>query len=332
MVGECSNGEAGRMPWTQWLVLSGRRGSRLDVQQRHGKDFDYQHVFEDRISRCFACLLPGRSGCNRAIASSLVVRVWQGPRQHRSSRDQEGNRGTTMKDTPWGIAQEATRITEGITLYETASHGGYHVSPVRLLQMPEHLRDKTFAGIGWFEEDCDAALVTLAFPELFTPYQRYGAVCTLYCGYSGLEWRRPAFEASDSGKALLAQVESYKKQYAHCFQMGSSGSGSTPGRSWYSAISIDGKTRLSWEEKSPCDYREIQAMSYLKSPFTREEAEARAIPGAFKACKGVPCQACGVFLFHERELNDDCAKAIPLSDGKPGPHSISISDIPKLGV
>ena len=57
-------------------------------------------------------------------------------------------------------------IAPGIMEYGTPSHGGIHVSATRLAQMPESWRE-SFAGDGWYEEDCDWALVALAFPECF---------------------------------------------------------------------------------------------------------------------------------------------------------------------
>lgn len=72
--------------------------------------------------------------------------------------------------TPWGKADSAEKIAEGITFYSTPSHGGVKLSPERLASMPAMLREiKPFAGPGWYEEDCDYSLVVLAFPECFEP-------------------------------------------------------------------------------------------------------------------------------------------------------------------
>ena len=65
--------------------------------------------------------------------------------------------------TPWGTAQHAKRYARGIIFYETAGHGGIHVSPGRNMQVPEALRIED----GWYEEDCDWALVVVAFPQFF---------------------------------------------------------------------------------------------------------------------------------------------------------------------
>jgi len=66
-------------------------------------------------------------------------------------------------NTPWGAAQHSEKIARGIMLYSTAGHGGIHLSPTVNSKMPEALRIED----GWYEEDCDWALVALAFPQFF---------------------------------------------------------------------------------------------------------------------------------------------------------------------
>ena len=74
----------------------------------------------------------------------------------------------TPTHTPWGIADSVTEIAPGIIRYDTPSHGGYWLSPERVAEMPKPLREFTpWAGPGWFEEDCDWAVVALAFPQFF---------------------------------------------------------------------------------------------------------------------------------------------------------------------
>lgn len=73
--------------------------------------------------------------------------------------------------TPWGPATLATVYAPGLTFYETAGHGGFHVAQDLLASMPEPYRSHpTYCGqAGWYEEDCDWAAVALSFPSLFTP-------------------------------------------------------------------------------------------------------------------------------------------------------------------
>lgn len=74
--------------------------------------------------------------------------------------------------TPWGPSQETSRIAKGITFYSTAGHGGFKLSAGRNAIIRSAIKDKTWGQRGhdgWYEEDCDAAIVVMAFPEHFSP-------------------------------------------------------------------------------------------------------------------------------------------------------------------
>lgn len=86
------------------------------------------------------------------------------------------------ESTPWGRADHCRPIATGIVWYSTPSHGGYYLSPVRRDEMPASLRAiSPWAGEGWYEEDCDWAIVVASFPDLFTAKDRYHAARTLPC-------------------------------------------------------------------------------------------------------------------------------------------------------
>ena len=71
-------------------------------------------------------------------------------------------------ETPWGHPDRSKEIAPGIVRYDTPSHGGYYVSPERVMTMPKPLREfEPFAAPNWYEEDCDWAIVALAFPQFF---------------------------------------------------------------------------------------------------------------------------------------------------------------------
>lgn len=79
-------------------------------------------------------------------------------------------------NTPWGQADQVKHIIatghDGIVWVSTPSHGGFHLSDAYRAAMPEALRViPTFAGGNWYEEDCDAVIVILAFPAHFTAKQ-----------------------------------------------------------------------------------------------------------------------------------------------------------------
>lgn len=70
--------------------------------------------------------------------------------------------------TPWGAADHVEQLAHGIIRVDTPSHGGYYVPPETLKKM-HPLALNTWAGRGWYEEDCDWALIALSFPALFPP-------------------------------------------------------------------------------------------------------------------------------------------------------------------
>lgn len=64
--------------------------------------------------------------------------------------------------TPWGQIIESTTLAEGIDKVQTSSHGGFVLSEKRCLEIPQHLS----LGKRFYEEDCEANLIYLAFPEI----------------------------------------------------------------------------------------------------------------------------------------------------------------------
>ena len=136
--------------------------------------------------------------------------------------------------TPWGPSQQQEKIADGIVSYSTAGHGGYHVSAARLAEMPDCIRDfKTYAGTGWYEEDCDWCLVALSFPSLFDNRSCYYAVKTLKMSTSdyfkdlaAAYWKTPqAIAAQDSANL-------FEKENADKYASGSSSYGSDGATIW----------------------------------------------------------------------------------------------------
>ena len=66
--------------------------------------------------------------------------------------------------TPWGVSDYADIVAPGIVFYSTPSHGGYKVDKTLLATIPK----KYVNASGWYEEDCEALKVVLAFPQYFT--------------------------------------------------------------------------------------------------------------------------------------------------------------------
>jgi len=80
------------------------------------------------------------------------------------------------KTTPWGPTQTADQIAPGIVFYSTAGHGGFHLNAERNAQVRSEFKTgdnlMDLRSEGWYEEDCDAAIVIFTFPEFFSP-ERY---------------------------------------------------------------------------------------------------------------------------------------------------------------
>lgn len=91
------------------------------------------------------------------------------------------NQAQSVRQTPWGHADHVQWIADGIAHVFTSSHGGFYVSSERLDALPVPFRKFVpFAKLpNWFEEDCDWAVVTLAFPDLFPQDTLRAAVQTV---------------------------------------------------------------------------------------------------------------------------------------------------------
>lgn len=136
--------------------------------------------------------------------------------------------------TPWGAPQDQKIIAEGIIRVDTASHGGYFLNEQARAAMPTMLAiAPTFAGPGWYEEDCDWAMVALAFPQYFNGYQLLAAVETAHtmfkpnqpCLPTAVEWMR----ITQEGVAMFNKAMAFKAAHGCEFRVTSAG---TAGKGW----------------------------------------------------------------------------------------------------
>jgi len=115
------------------------------------------------------------------------------------------------RTTPWGAAQHTKQVAPGITRIDTASHGGYHLSAERIQAMPEQLRRfKPYAGEGWYEEDCDWAIVALAFPQHFDDYAVMCAVEQQF-GEFGQQPAREYLEQDPRGADVMRRGLAFRR-------------------------------------------------------------------------------------------------------------------------
>ena len=69
--------------------------------------------------------------------------------------------------SPWGQIQHVAIKSPDVVFVSTAGHGGFWLSAERHRDLQRRFPFPTYAGGQWYEEDCDAAVVVCAFPELF---------------------------------------------------------------------------------------------------------------------------------------------------------------------
>jgi hypothetical protein len=104
---------------------------------------------------------------------------------------------TKIMTSPWGAVQAAEHVADGIVYVSTASHGGFHLSEARNVQVPLAWREASFKGlgkVGWYEEDCDAAMVVLAHPGAFDAdrVRRAEEFFAMWFERNGLTYKRPS--------------------------------------------------------------------------------------------------------------------------------------------
>lgn len=121
-------------------------------------------------------------------------------------------------ETPWGPSQMVTEYGIGIKCYECAGHGGFHLSPERMAQLPPTLRSFVgYGGVSWYEEDCDWAIVALAFPDYFEPRAIFHAERTAR-NYHKAETE--AFFKTADGQKIVEIADRYLREngekYAAC--------------------------------------------------------------------------------------------------------------------
>lgn len=77
--------------------------------------------------------------------------------------------------TPWGAAQQQRQIAPGIVEVSTASHGGIHLNADLNARVHQAWRDAA----GWYEEDCEWAIVAVTFPQHFQGQRVEAHGCTV---------------------------------------------------------------------------------------------------------------------------------------------------------
>ena len=80
-----------------------------------------------------------------------------------------GELASSHYDGRWGTLNSRAVVAPGIDWIDGVSHGGFILTADRVAAMPAELRSESFTKDNYFEEDCSAAAVLVAFPQYFDP-------------------------------------------------------------------------------------------------------------------------------------------------------------------
>lgn len=175
--------------------------------------------------------------------------------------------------TPWGEADDVIKLADGMVRVSTPSHGGIWLSERRRAQMPHPLgRIETYAGANWYEEDCDAYLVILAFPELFPPLSVWSAVkWALNAGMRNerTSWALkmflgPSLFGKHPAEPAVQIAERFESEHGSEFLTGCEEYGG-PDRLVISGSSIDGSVRFVARRPTSDSHR------FWSMPISREQ-------------------------------------------------------------
>ena len=134
--------------------------------------------------------------------------------------------------TPWGAADYARVIADGIGMVGTPGHGGYKLSRARNARVPAYMRREG----GWYEEDCDWCIPYVVFeaelrgnPDCLTTIEKKAHVNTFR------NWHPDAYErwfktTLKPGESTVRDEQVWKKAHAQDWQ-GVSASGD-----WHASV------------------------------------------------------------------------------------------------
>lgn len=121
-----------------------------------------------------------------------------------------------MMITPWGTPQYTKELIPGVFLVSTAGHGGMVLSEERVGEIKALFPNyKPCENFKYLEEDLDATLVILAWPDEFNEQDCYFAYCTaksLENSYNqGLSRNGVNYWDTEEGKKVVEKYRSFLK-------------------------------------------------------------------------------------------------------------------------
>lgn len=132
-----------------------------------------------------------------------------------------------ITSSPWGRPDSVREIAPGIIEVSCPGHGGTLVTPEQLALMPEAFRLDAGPEGAWYEEDCEACLVILAFPDAYPPSATWHAMNFIRA--DNMFPKAKAFVESDAGADLRQRHKRFAEEHADLY---SPGCMSTEGNGW----------------------------------------------------------------------------------------------------
>lgn len=178
--------------------------------------------------------------------------------------------------TPWGRSDSEHKVADGITFYGTPSHGGYHLSMKRWNELVSMFpRFRSFTGAQWLEEDCDASMPALVWPDLFTPQNIYNSMRSAQSRSDKCitwEWKQSAH-----GQKVQKIAAEYQATIAEQWEIGSMGScGSEyPDSAWGVSLSRNGQRKaVIFKDYPEKQFYTDAELAELTIPSKKEAAHA----------------------------------------------------------
>jgi len=179
--------------------------------------------------------------------------------------------------TPWGMSDSSKSYARGIVSYTTPGHGGFHLSKTKNEMVDPSWRNPN----GWYEEDCEWAIVAMTFPTLFS-----GSEC-MAARSTAKNWYPDAFEKVTGEKVKLeestvlrerAAKEAHKNDYVVTAAWGDRHSNVPAGM--VGVVATLGGTRTAGTPEkwfvipaSEYDMKPKSAIGFVVNPATATEVE-----------------------------------------------------------
>jgi hypothetical protein len=128
-----------------------------------------------------------------------------------------------MMQTPWGNAETETKLADGMILVSTARHGGIYLGRQRWDELKREFPNFVpFGGAApWLEEDCDAALAVILWPDCFSREAVYHATAQARASAYLGQFVGGYFTKTARGRHVAQIADAFAAEHRQLWQRGS---------------------------------------------------------------------------------------------------------------